>query len=330
MPELNDRLIEWTGQVFGEKTAASIDQTKCRFITLQMTRNYWAMFANPKIYDIEAALDHLIDETWMVKKSDVQNGDRLLLWRGLKQGNRGAVGLAEVVSDPAVMHESEAASRFYVGDAPIKPELRVWIRMFRPRNSPLWLEDDTTGVLESLSVARAHGGTVFKIEAEQWHRVVALLGGWEPLEYETQSGRIPEGTRSSSGQGFRVSAEERKAIEDHAMSLAEEHFREQGYDVEDVSARKSFDLCCTRGVEELRVEVKGTQTNGAEVLLTPNEVAHAQKHRDQVALFIVHSVQVNSDGERHTASGGETRVILPWNIDEGELKPTGYKYRVPG
>jgi len=44
------------------------------------------------------------------------------------------------------------------------------------------------------------------------------------------------------------------------------------------------DLRCTKGIEVLRVEVKGTQTEGEEILLTPNEVAFVTSHRDTMEL----------------------------------------------
>ena len=38
------------------------------------------------------------------------------------------------------------------------------------------------------------------------------------------------------------------------------------------TATESYDLICRRGDEVKHVEVKGTTTDGAEVILTPNEV----------------------------------------------------------
>jgi Domain of unknown function (DUF3883) len=49
-------------------------------------------------------------------------------------------------------------------------------------------------------------------------------------------------------------------------------------DVEDVHGRESYDLICRRGDEVKHVEVKGTTTDGIEVILTPNEVRHAPEY----------------------------------------------------
>ena len=66
----------------------------------------------------------------------------------------------------------------------------------------------------------------------------------------------------SQGQGFARTPQERRALEDHAMSAAKKHFRRQGYKIEDVSSRRPYDLLCRKGAKELRVEVKGTTTDG--------------------------------------------------------------------
>lgn len=53
----------------------------------------------------------------------------------------------------------------------------------------------------------------------------------------------------SKGRGFsvRLSADERRTIELRAMRVAETHYASQGFVVEDVSAKRPYDLLCTRG-----------------------------------------------------------------------------------
>src|SRR5262249_29632608 len=86
------------------------------------------------------------------------------------------------------------------------------------------------------------------------------------------------------GQGFSVSPEVRRAVERHAMQRAARHFRAEGFHVEELG--KPYDLHCTRGHEVLYVEVKGTTTNGEEVLLTPNEVDFARQNAARMVLFV--------------------------------------------
>jgi hypothetical protein len=88
---------------------------------------------------------------------------------------------------------------------------------------------------------------------------------------------------------------------------------------------KPYDLRCTKDNEELFVEVKGTQTPGATVLLTKNEVDFARRYRRHMALFILHSARVIK-GECLSVSGGISRVLPPWDIDRGLLVPTECMY----
>ena len=75
--------------------------------------------------------------------------------------------------------------------------------------------------------------------------------------------------RRGRGQGFQLDQEVKAAVEALAMNLATE-FYSKAWDVEDVHGTESYDLICRRGDEVKHVEVKGTTTDGAEVILTPS------------------------------------------------------------
>jgi hypothetical protein len=135
--------------------------------------------------------------------------------------------------------------------------------------------------------------------------------------------------RRSRGQDFRISPEGRRALEVHAMGLAKQHYRDQGWDVEDVSVRESYDLRCTRGNQELHVEVKGTQSDGRQILLTRNEVAHARDAFPGVALFIVARVQLDRDEDGAVAALGGTVIVRePWELHETRLSALAFEYEV--
>ena len=68
------------------------------------------------------------------------------------------------------------------------------------------------------------------------------------------------------------------------MDLGVRHYASLWQEVLDVSATEPFDLLCREGDRELRVEVKGTTSLGLSVLLTRNEVRHAQENSGRVAL----------------------------------------------
>lgn len=132
------------------------------------------------------------------------------------------------------------------------------------------------------------------------------------------------GRRTS--QGIRVPPKVRIAIDAHAMKTAISHFEAEGYAVEDVHKRQPVDLIVRRGREIRRVEVKGTQTTGEEVLLTDGEVKYAREHKPEMLLFIVAEVVVFDEDGAVRVDGGRVSV-REWNVDEGHLQPMVYKYR---
>src|SRR5262249_15610418 len=94
--------------------------------------------------------------------------------------------------------------------------------------------------------------------------------------------------RRSLGQGVLRSAVLRSEIEQYAMAQATRYFSARGWtSVEDVSRARCFDLICHRGSSELRVEVKGTTSEGNRILLTRNEVTHARRVFPPIALYVL-------------------------------------------
>lgn len=131
------------------------------------------------------------------------------------------------------------------------------------------------------------------------------------------------------GQGYGLTAEERKSVELQAMSVARISLEGMGYDVEDVSASQSFDLKATRGEEELVVEVKGTTGRAADILLTAAEVALHQSVYPNNALLVVSEINLDRSGKKPRASGGTLRQIQPWRIEADALTPSAYRYALP-
>lgn len=130
----------------------------------------------------------------------------------------------------------------------------------------------------------------------------------------------------AEGQGREGATPRRRAIERRAMEAAEAYFTGRGWNVEDVSDSRSYDIECTRGAEVLHVEVKGTTSRGLSILLTANEVAHARDF-PHTALFVLHSIRV-SGGDEPLATGGRPHVLNPWELDDERLEALAYKYTV--
>jgi hypothetical protein len=73
----------------------------------------------------------------------------------------------------------------------------------------------------------------------------------------------------------------------------------------------------------------GSQADGSEVILTPNEVRHAREY-PCTALFILSNITIErADDGTVTAAGGNRNLFDPWPIDDGTLTPLGFRYQVP-
>ncbi|HEX8864945.1 MAG TPA: DUF3578 domain-containing protein, partial [Lentzea sp.] len=137
--------------------------------------------------------------------------------------------------------------------------------------------------------------------------------------------------RARRGQGFRLSAEQRLAIERRAVAVATLYLTEEGYEVTDVGATESYDLDAWRGEQHLFVEVKGTTTTWAddsEIILTKNEVdLHLREYPNNM-LVIVSGIVLDESVSPPSASGGELDVRRPWKIVPPNLTPLTYRYLV--
>ena len=161
----------------------------------------------------------------------------------------------------------------------------------------------------------------------------SVTGRWQ-LEPTTSTERkvleaVARIRAGSGGQGISISPAVRHAIEDHAMREATIYFTAAGYTVQDVHKTESYDLKCKRNAEVLYVEVKGTQTAGDEVLLTPGEVRLARDKSPNTALFVLHSVKVVEGKMKPRVTGGEIRIVRPWNPADSMLTPLGFSCVLP-
>lgn len=156
----------------------------------------------------------------------------------------------------------------------------------------------------------------------------------ELLEAE-QSAAVVAGRRSTrratrptrSGQGFRLTAAERRAIERRSVHVATAFFEAQGWSVKDVGDRESFDLLLRRGEERLHAEIKGTTSAGHDVILTRAEVEKQRRYYPANALVVVHSIVLDRTAEEPVASGGVLHCTSPWMIADEDLTVISYAYR---
>jgi ribosomal protein L37AE/L43A len=135
--------------------------------------------------------------------------------------------------------------------------------------------------------------------------------------------------KGSSGQGFGLSIEERKAVELLAMETARKLYENKGWRVVDMSASTPYDLLATRGTQKRYIRVKGSTGMGEAVILTHGEVAHAKAHPADSALVVVSGIILHRENDKCIASGGEIRTHQhPWVINDTSLTATQYRYEL--
>lgn len=88
----------------------------------------WIFQANPKYYDIDAALANLREMSWSVNqyKQSINAGDAVFLWKSGPEA--GIVAAATVLTAPAVM-EQDGLQFAVQADKFDKPGLRVLLRI---------------------------------------------------------------------------------------------------------------------------------------------------------------------------------------------------------
>jgi hypothetical protein len=115
----------------------------------------------------------------------------------------------------------------------------------------------------------------------------------------------------SAGQGFWLTAAERRAVEGQAMLLAKAWLESNGYSVKDVSAKSSFDFEASKNGQTIKVEVKGTTNeSGDAVLMTHNAVDLHRSQKGQTALFVVSQIKLSDRDGRPIAHGGKVQAEL--------------------
>lgn len=282
---------------------------------------YWTFAANPGHYDVVRAIEEDDIDWWTTAGRDIRTGDRVVVWKFKgNQADRGVVALAEVLSDPEVV----GGPRWEVDPTADIAE-RVKIRYVRSPALPLWLGGPSDAVLRSLSVSRATGGSVFNVTVEQWDAIVEAAGGWTSAEDRDVLDALRP-RQGPPGQGRLRDICRRLAVERYAVDTATDHYVNKGWKVEDVGLWRPYDLDCVKGSKHLHVEVKGTTGKGEKVILTANEVTHAETCGN-VALFVVTHIDVSDDPDPK-ASGGQTSVFQPWVLNRSALHAKVYDYDV--
>ncbi|MGW6173691.1 protein NO VEIN domain-containing protein [Arthrobacter sp. NPDC055138] len=118
----------------------------------------------------------------------------------------------------------------------------------------------------------------------------------------------------------------KKAIEMQAVRQAIVHYEAAGYTVEDVGAYRSYDLEAVRGDEVRHVEVKGSQGHVQKVILTRNEVTHANEF-GRTDLVVVAEIEWERHKDGSIATDDGLMSVYPdWRPSLENLLPLSYEY----
>jgi hypothetical protein len=129
-------------------------------------------------------------------------------------------------------------------------------------------------------------------------------------------------------QGRGLSASERMAVEQHAMSLVKRSLVAEGFDCEDVSKNESFDILAQRGSLRIKVEVKGTTSDFCDsVVMTRNEVNLHRSEKGRTTLALVSRIVLTRGDDHSVASGGEVEILHGWDIDDWATEAIAFQVR---
>jgi hypothetical protein len=126
---------------------------------------------------------------------------------------------------------------------------------------------------------------------------------------------------------MRLTAAENKAIEQRAVEVTRAYFDGLEYETKDVGSTESYDIKATKEGQTIKIEVKGTTSDGSDVVLTSNEVELHESEHPYNALAVVRHITLHRNGDQPTATGGDMVLEMPWKLDSDRLQPIAYRYR---
>jgi len=134
----------------------------------------WFLQANPKLYDIDAALASLRHIWWQVPQytAEVHVGDVVVIWRS--GPDAGVIGVGRVVEEPQLRTGTDDSERPFVHEPNETPSTQAKIAV---RVSPFVSKAEVAALAELAEhpIIRAPMGTVFPIDNDAWSALSALV-----------------------------------------------------------------------------------------------------------------------------------------------------------
>lgn len=237
------------------------------------------------------------------RKTGIEPGDRVFL---LRQGAepRGMIGSGTAASRifPAVHWDRKRA------DEDANYILIDWDTLLLPKD----------GLPHALLVSHITEGGEWRPQAGGWVLPPQAAAKLEILWAAHLGHPTPLPSRGSPWQGWQMNAERRRKVEDAAQDRLMAHFRDRGWTVQDVRFGKPYDAVATKENRTLWLEAKGTETNGAAVIVSRREVQWARDHAGDCVLGVLSDVIFGLDGEVDRNSG--TFRVFMWNPDSEHFR----------
>jgi hypothetical protein len=272
--------------------------------------------------------------TWSTgnTKRGIRGGDLIF---HLRQGsaNRGIVGVGKAAGRGECVFEDE----HFLPERAKRGDKANYVNV----SWQLLLEDSDRIPIEKLKKSFGdYGFSWDNIPASGWRLPAELARDLlKKLDIQSERGTSPEirdaeddadarSGRRQGGQGPRINASQRLAIEKHSMAIARKHLRSLGCKgITDTSKGNPYDFYCRDwNGAELFVEVKGTTSGASNLLLTRREVELHRSEHPNNALLVVHGITL-SGRVRVKADGGTVWFVHPWVIEDSALQVISYTYR---
>ncbi len=136
---------------------------------------HWVFQANPRLYDINAALQQIDRIWWRTPQhtADIQVGDVVAIWRSGPES--GFVGVGRVLAPPQQHAPGEDDARFALADDEGEAVTTRVLLAVRPADLVTKEQVRAVPELHEHQIVRAPMGTVFRVSAEEWQVISSLL-----------------------------------------------------------------------------------------------------------------------------------------------------------
>ncbi len=147
--------------------------------------NYWIFQGSPEIYDLKNALKANAVNSWTVAahKKKIKPGDKVIIWQTGTVA--GCIALGEVLTEPAVIPDTEEEKKFYKKGIPQTDGFGVKIKITRDysENPILWEEIKELPEFSQLKVGNQ--GTNFSATQEEFESIKDIASSFNTSSYNS-------------------------------------------------------------------------------------------------------------------------------------------------